>query len=176
MEALSAGHDEVQGFELSAQQKRLWESGGGRTARATCVIGIEGDLDQSLLKRAVNRIVERHEILRTTFHTLPGVHYPLQVVGAEARVSWGELGRERCAEEWSVNRAVENLARARTESGDAAKDAATKDAATLQLSLASPSPLRHFLLLGLVSLCADFTTLQNLYREIADEYFALVED
>jgi amino acid adenylation domain-containing protein len=170
MEALSAGHDEVQGFELSAQQKRLWELRAGRTARATCVIGIEGELDESLLKRAVNRVVERHEILRTTFQTLPGVYYPLQEIGAEACVSWDEPGREPHAGEWSVKRASENLARARAESGGGAKGAAT-----LQLSLVSPSPSRRILSLGLKSLCVDFVTLQNLYREIADEYLALAE-
>jgi amino acid adenylation domain-containing protein len=76
-----------QGFRLSAQQEHLWrlqQSAPGERFHAVARISIAGDLDPEVLWRALARVVERHEILRTTFQHVPGVTIPLQVIAEEA--------------------------------------------------------------------------------------------
>ncbi len=77
---------EVIGFRLSPQQKHLWllQQGSYNPAyRTECAVRIAGELDQQTLAAAIRNVVERHEILRTVFHFLPGVDVPLQVIGNE---------------------------------------------------------------------------------------------
>src|SRR5258708_2127383 len=88
--------DMVEGFRPSPQQKRLWlpqqhtapaapagQLGrGGSAYRAQCAVMIQGRLDIELLDCALRRIIDRHEILRTTFHRHPGIRIPVQVIAA----------------------------------------------------------------------------------------------
>ena len=77
------------GFKLSPQQKRIWFLQQASTAfRAQCEIAIDGPVDVGWLRGVVRQIVERHEILRTTFEREPGVRTPMQVIGAEAAFSF----------------------------------------------------------------------------------------
>lgn len=78
----------VQGFRPSPQQLRVWsmQQEWGTVLPARLKVRVEGELERSLLERAVERVVTRHEILRTTFRSLPGVSVPLQVVGETASV------------------------------------------------------------------------------------------
>lgn len=78
---------ETVGFELSAQQKRLWRFGQAESCRAIGVAQIDGDVDQSLLNEALKRVVDRYEVLRTTLHVEPSRRYPLQVVGREPQIT-----------------------------------------------------------------------------------------
>ena len=65
----------VEGSRLSPQQSRLWSlqalSGAG-AYRVACSVAIEGNVDPSRLRRCLEQIVARHEILRTSFRRLPG--------------------------------------------------------------------------------------------------------
>ena len=82
----------IEGFRLSPQQERLWASlrnaAGSWHARA--VVALAGDLDGASLRSALQRVVDHHEILRTTFRTLAGRPAPVQVVGDAAVVAWEE--------------------------------------------------------------------------------------
>ncbi|WP_205660481.1 non-ribosomal peptide synthetase [Amycolatopsis antarctica] len=74
--SLPRGSASEQNFPLSFAQQRLWfldefspesveyNTGGG--------FALTGDLDIDALKQALNRLVERHEALRTTFDSLDG--------------------------------------------------------------------------------------------------------
>jgi amino acid adenylation domain-containing protein len=91
-----------QGFRLSAQQEHLWrlqQSAPGERFLAEARISIAGDLDPEVLWRALGRVVEHHEILRTVFQELPGVTIPLQVITGEAtpllRTQLEPLGPDR---------------------------------------------------------------------------------
>ena len=56
---------------LSFAQKRIWfldQLGGEAVFNLTTVLRLSGDLDVDALTRAINQIVARHEILRTTYH------------------------------------------------------------------------------------------------------------
>jgi amino acid adenylation domain-containing protein len=72
---------------LSFAQQRLWflEQLGiaGRAYHIPASLRLAGELDDEALARALDRIVERHEALRTTFHAAGGE--PEQRVAAEAR-------------------------------------------------------------------------------------------
>ena len=78
---------ETVGFELSAQQKRLWRIGQAESCRAIGVVRIDGAVDQASLTEALKRVVDRYEVLRTTLHVEPSRRYPLQVVGHEPQIT-----------------------------------------------------------------------------------------
>ncbi len=85
---------QVKGFSLSAQQKHLWElqhADQSKTYRARCAIEIEGCLDKALLKVALEKTVQRHEILRTTIHDSAEADSPLQVITDDAELSHCEI-------------------------------------------------------------------------------------
>ena len=74
----------VEGYRFSPQQLRLWsiqrELG---TTFARCSVAIDGPLDVPRLEAALQRLLERHSILRTSFCSVPGVPVPLQVVAED---------------------------------------------------------------------------------------------
>lgn len=73
----------IEGFRQSPQQEHLWllqAEAGGLAYRAQCAVRIEGSLDSAALRRSLNQLCERYEILRTTFRRLSGIAIPLQVI------------------------------------------------------------------------------------------------
>ncbi|MFL6194099.1 MAG: amino acid adenylation domain-containing protein [Thermoanaerobaculia bacterium] len=93
----------VQGFRLSPQQRRLWalrREGGGLPYRSRMAVRIEGRLDRAALAAALEDVVARHEILRTTFPQPPGLSLPAQsirepahgAVRLEVHEAWGPEG------------------------------------------------------------------------------------
>ena len=86
----------VQGYRLSPQQKHLWllrQHADGPIFLSRCAVKIEGRLNAEMLEKAIYRVVEEHEILRTTFPLLPGMMLPLQVIHQESAgcVKWHDL-------------------------------------------------------------------------------------
>ncbi|MGW1363028.1 amino acid adenylation domain-containing protein [Streptomyces chartreusis] len=76
------------GTPLSAQQQQIWFLGqlapGSLAYSTQCSLHLHGALDTQALEAALSLIVERHEILRTTFHDRPmgpvqTVHEPWHV-------------------------------------------------------------------------------------------------
>ncbi|MGH9362950.1 MAG: condensation domain-containing protein, partial [Thermoanaerobaculia bacterium] len=81
--------EQLTGFRLSPQQRRLWLlQEGSRAFRAQTAVRIEGELDAERLRRALARMVGRHGSLRTWFRTAPSVRVPIQVVAEEAEAAW----------------------------------------------------------------------------------------
>jgi non-ribosomal peptide synthetase component F len=73
----------IQGSRISPQQKRLWslqQRDGEQSYGAYSKFRIKGPLDRQRLAESLETIVERHEILRTAYHYLPGMTIPVQVV------------------------------------------------------------------------------------------------
>ncbi|PIG93644.1 non-ribosomal peptide synthetase [Gloeocapsopsis sp. IPPAS B-1203] len=82
----------IQGFRLSPQQKRLWSLQiNSPVYKTQCAVIIEGNLDVDLLKKSVQQIVDKHEILRTKFHCLAGMKMPIMVVENYSFPTWQEL-------------------------------------------------------------------------------------
>src|SRR5215208_6733419 len=80
----------INGYRLSPQQERLWrllaDTQTPHPFRSACAAEVVGSLDVQRLARALTLACRRHESLRTSFETLPGLDLPLQVVGDEARL------------------------------------------------------------------------------------------
>src|SRR5262245_51288301 len=81
--------NQIVGFRLSPQQKRIWLLQRDNEAyHAQCALLLEGNLEPEVLKEAVQQVVKRHKVLRTSFLCLAGMRYPVQVVNVIAAPSW----------------------------------------------------------------------------------------
>ncbi len=82
----------IEGFRPSPQQGRLWALQQNNPAyNARCAVVVEGALDAAALREAVGRLVERHEILRTTFQGFAEWRVPLQVISERADFTLEEV-------------------------------------------------------------------------------------
>src|SRR5690349_21196097 len=83
----------TEGFRLSPQQAELWlrQAAAQQNANASCLVAAAGPLDSDRLKAALDQIIARHEILRTTFHRPIGIRTPFQVVAKSAPFLWQEI-------------------------------------------------------------------------------------
>lgn len=158
----------INGFRLSPQQRRVWLLQQGSSAyRAQSALLIEGDLKPEALKEAMHRIVRRHEILRTTFHSLPGMKLPVQVVAEDLAPLWhtGDLSGLEQSDR------IEELFRE-----DGRRPFDFSQGPLLRAFLLRLSADRHILFLSLPSICADSRTLKNLALEISRSYEACLND
>jgi amino acid adenylation domain-containing protein len=157
----------VQGFQISPQQSALWKlirqrdnAGFGACIR----IAMRGPVDARQLHNALLLLVQRHEILRTTFCLVGGMNEPLQVIQDRVelpieKTSLLELTdseqaavikthfHELIAHRWDYEKGPLLIAR------------------LFELSVD-----HHELLLALPSLCADAASLNVLVEELANLY------
>ncbi|MCY1035334.1 amino acid adenylation domain-containing protein [Corallococcus sp. BB11-1] len=154
-------------FRLSPQQQRSWRL--QRRGGPLCVDGLmhlEGPLRRDDLQRALDRLVDRHEVLRTTFPTPPGSTEPAQAVNPRGEVAWDVLDLGAFAPEERERRAKEHFEQLRAhpfplDSGPA-----------LRAMLATLDGGRHLLGLVLPAMRADAATLRLLFRELRRAYAA----
>ncbi|HEX6718891.1 MAG TPA: AMP-binding protein, partial [Pyrinomonadaceae bacterium] len=80
----------VQSYRLSPQQERLWllQQKHPGPYRAQCSWLLDGPIDHDKLRAALDALVERHEILRTTFENLSDVLIPVQVISEATSLVW----------------------------------------------------------------------------------------
>src|SRR5437016_5214197 len=135
---------QIVGFPLSAQQKRLWSScSDPATAISQLAVTIDGPLDLPRLTNALCTIVDRHEILRTTFTRGSGMRFPFQVIRSSAALNL-ELQADRAFD---------------LERGP-----------VLFATLEALATDRHILVLRAPALCADAKTLRNVVVELSKVY------
>jgi hypothetical protein len=82
---------QVEGYRLSAQQRRLWRRAEtGAPTWAQVVLAVDGPLEHDRLVLALENVVATHEILHTSYRRVPGVRIPVQVAeeGDREPVSW----------------------------------------------------------------------------------------
>src|ERR1017187_1553185 len=77
---------DIEGFRLSQQQRRVWAFHESPAARSVAVAEFEEPPDHEVLATGLRRVVDRHEVLRTSFVTVPGRRLPLQVPGVGQEV------------------------------------------------------------------------------------------
>ncbi|NEP72552.1 amino acid adenylation domain-containing protein, partial [Okeania sp. SIO2G5] len=166
----------TEGYGLSPQQKHLWLL--QKTEKigiylAQCAISIPGKVDLSILKSALQKIVERHEIFRTNFDSLPGMIVGVQIIRDENisyNIFWGkeyDLTQVETAHKTAeFARISENLAQ---NFFDLKKDF------LFHASLVKLSPEQQTLLITLPALIADSKSLQLLVNELNQEYAACLE-
>ncbi|MDE3105740.1 MAG: amino acid adenylation domain-containing protein [Acidobacteriota bacterium] len=74
------------GFELSPQQRHLWNLSEGQPGVASITARIEAEVAPDAMERALHQLARRHEILRTRFVRNAGMRYPFQVVEEQPEV------------------------------------------------------------------------------------------
>ncbi|MCA1991712.1 MAG: amino acid adenylation domain-containing protein [Coleofasciculus sp. S288] len=159
----------IRGFRLSPQQKKLWslqQDESRLVYRAQCAIQIEGNLNIKILETAVEGLINKHEILRTTFHCLPGMDIPLQVINETSLLPINRYdlkGLEKSDQAVKVTGLFEGL-------GQLPFD--VEHGPLLHINLVELSAFQSILLVSLPALCADATGIKNLVREISQSYMA----
>ncbi|MEG5160083.1 amino acid adenylation domain-containing protein [Microcoleus sp. AT3-A2] len=162
-------NETIEGFRLSPQQRHLWglqQNKSQQTYRVRGAILITGNLDREILKKALQNVVNRHEILRTSFHCLPGMTLPLQAIASTGEVPISE----------------HNLSGLSPEEQEA-KIAALFEQLNLlpfdfergplwHISLVTLAQDKHLLLANFSALIADSVTMKNFTRELSLSYSA----
>ena len=162
--------DVIEGFHLSPQQRRLWTLQKlGSPLLSSFGILIRGNLDARALDEAIRKVIRKHEILRTTFHDLGGLEFPLQVVASDERTSYRELSRLQSALKSPQEEFDRLIALQSQESPD------LQEGPLLRCSLSSLTESQHLLAVSLPSLCADLESLNNLTCELGAAYAAALE-
>jgi len=150
----------VMSFRLSPQQGRLWSSRADtRKSGVQAALGLEGSVDADSLRTALECVVARHEILRTTYHLPAGIRMPLQVVGEGSTCSWSTRDALGASPD-------DLLAAERCHEIDLARGPA------LRACLACVEEDRHVLTLTLPALSADAGTFSLIADELAALYTA----
>ena len=162
----------VEGFQLSPQQKHLWSLCGDDRAtvyRSRCGVRLGGRLEKRALLEAVESVVRRHEILRTSFQRLPGMDVPLQIINEPAAVTIVETdlgGMEAPEQDAELEALFERAGRRPADFGQES---------LLHLSLIRLSPDSHVLLVSMPALCADAVGLKQLAHAFGRAYAACLD-
>ena len=153
----------TEGSRLSPQQRRLWNTSlaGNPFGSVVCRVSIKGALDQAALQAALDRVVLKHEILRTSFSASPE---PSQDISdrLELAIAFTDLSSSS-ADEREAQLAKEFEA-ARKQGFDAGSRS------PLRVSCFVSSNERHDLLLAVSALAADWEGLSNLVSDLAAAY------
>jgi len=161
----------VEGFRLSPQQRSLWslqQTAQGQPFRALGAILIEGDLKPQVLKDAVQHIVGRHEILRTTFSRPPGIKTLFQVVGESSQFSWETVDVSSLDVTEQGLRIAEYFARESERPFD------FDQGPLLRVTVIKQSSDSHVLLVLLPALCGDSVSIRNFTGELRQAYPSLL--
>lgn len=158
-----------EGFRLSPQQKYLWLLQKAETKqpyRVQCAILIEGNLNTVILKTALENVVNRHEILRTTFNCLPGMDIPVQVI-SDCSIAWlpeqDFSSGDREQQEVKLEAFFNEMLKLPFD---------FEKGPLLRLSLLNLSPCKYLLFISLPAMIADTISVKNLVHEISRSYAA----
>lgn len=160
---------DISGFRLSPQQKRLWLlQQDSFSSHAMCCLLLEGNLKPEVLKAALQQLVVKHEILRTTFRHISGIKIPVMVV-SNTNLLWCELNlSDEEAKEQKAK--IQELIQA-----EKCQDFDLQQGPLLHTCLIRLSAQKHVLLVSLPAICADTQTLKNLVRAISHAYAACIQ-
>ncbi|MGH7999038.1 MAG: amino acid adenylation domain-containing protein, partial [Brasilonema sp.] len=160
----------IEGFQLSPQQRYLWSLQQDSLAYHTQgAILIEGNLNREILKIALQNVINRHEILRTSFYRKPGIKTPIQVVTNSSTVFWGNFNLsdfDSREQEAKIEKLIQDERQLNFD---------FEKGPLLRLCLLTLSEKKHILLMNLPAICADAKTLKNLVKEICQSYVACLQ-
>jgi amino acid adenylation domain-containing protein/FkbM family methyltransferase len=153
----------IEGFRLSPQQKHLWmlqQEDPGSQYGLHCAVLIEGHFNRETLKKALNRAVSTHEVLRTTYRHAPGITVPMQVI-TRIEPQWGDDEDLRAfSDEEQQNRIKTLFSSLRQQNFD------LENGPILHTSLVTLSSQRHVLVFSLPAYCMDIEGMKRLVREV----------
>lgn len=158
-------NESTAGFRLSLQQKHLWVHGyTGPLYRSYGWLRLQGALDVARLRAAIASVIERHEILRTTFQRQAGLKVPVQVVHESLEPLWHEIDLSSFDETERKGKLYEAYLDVTRRSID------LELGPLVDLTLMRSTEEDHRLLIAIPSLCADAPTIGYLTAEIAHFY------
>jgi amino acid adenylation domain-containing protein len=153
------------GFQLSPQQKHLWLAGADESAfNSTIAVALDGAINAQALKDALRKVIARHEALRTTFGRRPGMRVPLQVVRGALAPAWTESDLRPIP----AGQQKAKLEQVFTDELRSAFD--LSNGPIVRVKLLGIAEKQYVLVISAPALCADALSLQNVVREIADNY------
>ncbi len=159
----------IEGFELSPQQKHLWKlqySSPNLPYRAQCTVQVKGKIEPNTLKTAIEQVISTHEILRTSFNSVPGMTLPLQVIAPDCSFNFSEYDYRGIELEAQLNQ-VELL---RKQYNQLPFDFSQN--LLFHCALVTLSEEESVLLLNLPALYVDIKGLDNLVLKISNAYRA----
>ncbi len=155
----------LKGAHLSPQQSRLWswlqEQPQRRVQGALAIIG---ELEPAMLRLALQQVVDRYEILRTTFTHVPGMELPMQVIGKESKIACPLIDLEQLSTEAQKAAQEEYWHELFRRPFD------LEHGPLLHTVMLRLSPQSHILIVSLHALCADAATLKQLGPAILQAY------
>jgi len=169
--SLEPSKEILEGYRLSPQQKHLWllQQRDYCLYRVHCAVLITGSLNLEILKTALEKVVESHEILRTDFRCLPGLNIPLQVI-RDGEILWNFTAESTSETLQAKKNKFQSLVQQFSQ-----PPFDFEYRSTLNASLVTLSPKQQILLLGLPALCTDTIGIQNLVAEISRSYAATLK-
>lgn len=151
---------QTEGFLLSPQQRRLWHVQGETTVLWQAMFACEGNIEADTVRQALEDLVERHEILRTTFQQAVGFKAPLQAIHDTLDFGWTTAEAEAGA---GLEQRVEQ---ARVDMQGLGQDGWAKGPLLHGLWIRL-GPEEHRLVLTVPALVADRWSLETLRAELA---------
>mgnify|MGYP001794468810 CR=1 FL=1 len=154
---------QIEGFRLSPQQKRIWLLQQKESSPSYCVQGaflITGYLNVDTLKQTLQAIINRHEVLRTTFQCLPGMTMPLQVIAEDYKFSIYEQSLLGLSPQEQESKAELLFHQLKQQTFDFIKNP------PFSTHILAFSPQKHLLFIRLSALIADGLTLAQIVNEI----------
>lgn len=157
----------LEGFRLSPQQRHLWllqQADQSFLRTAQCAVLLEGKLNKEQLVAALREVIDHHEILRTTYGSLPGMAIPVQVL-QDGSTCWQH-------EERTIDQAYFQDQQALKELFWATDQASLhmQDTSVIHTLLLQASDEQHLLHITLPAINADVTSLYNLMAAISHRY------
>ena len=159
----------MEGYRLSPQQRRVWllqQSDQGQSYRLQCAILIKGNLNRETFEAALESVVDRHEILRSTFYCPPGVKIPFQLI-RETNTSFVSHYDLSGLEQEEQEAEIEVL----FQRGNDIPFLFEKGP-LFHIALAHLASQKQIVFITLPALCADVITIKNLINEIGRSYTA----
>jgi pimeloyl-ACP methyl ester carboxylesterase len=171
-ESPPAPESEVFVMPCSISQRRFWVLdqlyNGDSALNIPLAVELSGPLDIAVLERALNAIVDRHEILRTSFAQIDGV--AKQVIKSEAQLSLGVIDLRNVPVEKRAERIDQEMI------AEAARPLSLKSAPILRTVLLRLSPKENILMLTLHHIIGDGWSNGLLVREVGVFYDALLHE
>src|SRR5437763_6596706 len=132
--------------------------------RTQCAVRLEGKLDREVFQKALQHVINRHGILRTIFHVLPGMEMPMQVVATHTEMCCPTISLEDLGEAEQAAQLAERFRAMQEEPFDLVQGPLCR-AELVRLSV-----YKHILLLNLPALCADASALKHFIADLSQAY------
>ena len=162
--------DDVFVMPTSFAQQRLWLleqlTGGEAVYHMPAAIRLTGQLDYQALKRSVNEIVRRHEVLRTAFASMEGI--PVQVIKPHLDIPLTQIDLQNLPAEQRAERVTQLL------QDEAERAFDLSDGPLMRTTLVRLDQDEHILQITMHHMISDAWSVGILIKEMAMLYDAFV--